>query len=130
ANQYDASGILEETFVHEASHTSLDADHAASAGWLAAQAADPNFISTYARDNPTREDVAESFLPWLMVRYFPSRISVADFNAITTSIPNRLAYFDAQHFNLTPAVPEPVSMAIIFAGGAAMLRRLRQFPVR
>jgi len=125
ANQYDASGILEETFVHEASHTSLDADHAASAGWLAAQSADPEFISTYARDNRTREDVAESFLPWLMVRYFPSRISVADFNAITTSIPNRLAYFDAQHFNLTPAVPEPASMAIVFAGGAAMLRRRR-----
>ena len=47
ANQYDASGILEETFIHEAAHTSLDADHAGSAGWLAAQADDNEFISTY-----------------------------------------------------------------------------------
>ena len=38
----------------------MDGPHAASAGWLAAQAADPEFISTYARDNPTREDIAES----------------------------------------------------------------------
>ena len=51
--QYEASGILEETFVHEAAHTSLDAVHASSAGWIAAQQADPNFISTYARDNAT-----------------------------------------------------------------------------
>jgi hypothetical protein len=46
---YIADGILEETFVHEAAHTSLDAAHAASAGWLSAQAKDVNFISTYAR---------------------------------------------------------------------------------
>ena len=36
ADLYVADGILEETFVHEASHTSLDAAHAAAAGWLAA----------------------------------------------------------------------------------------------
>ena len=44
-------------------------------GWTAAQAADPDFISTYARDNPTREDVAETFLPYLALRYRPDRIS-------------------------------------------------------
>jgi hypothetical protein len=105
ADQYAADGILEETFVHESSHTSLDADHANSAGWRAAQAKDPDFISTYARDNPDREDVAESFLPWLALRYRRDRISDQLANTISSTIPNRLAYFDSQSFNLAPVVP-------------------------
>jgi hypothetical protein len=105
AATYAASGILEETLVHEASHTSLDADHAESPGWLAAQAADPEYISTYARDNPTREDIAESFLPYLAVRYRANRISTALANSITAAIPNRLAYFDALDLDLNPLVP-------------------------
>jgi len=104
---YIADGILEETLVHEASHTSLDAMHAASAGWLAAQVADGDFISTYARDNPTREDIAESFLTWLAVRYRPDRISAQLALDITRTIPNRLAYFDQQSFNLFPVAPPP-----------------------
>ena len=99
---YIADGILEETFVHEAAHTSLDADHAASAGWLSAQAKDVNFISTYARDYPTREDVAESVLPWLAVRYRASRISPAQISKIQRAIPNRLAYFDSLNLVVLP----------------------------
>jgi hypothetical protein len=99
---YENSGILEETLVHEASHTSLDAAHSASTGWLNAQNADNEFISTYAQDNPTREDIAESFLPWLMVRYRQNDISTIDFNNITQTIPNRLSYFDLQNFELYP----------------------------
>lgn len=99
---YENSGILEETLVHEASHTSLDATHSASTGWLNAQNADNEFISTYAQDNPTREDIAESFLPWLMVRYRQNDISTIDFNNITQTIPNRLSYFDLQNFDLYP----------------------------
>ena len=67
AEQYSADGILEETLVHEAAHTSLDAAHANASEWLAAQDADGEFISTYARDNPYREDVAESFLPYYRI---------------------------------------------------------------
>ena len=106
---YEASGIIEETLVHEAAHTSLDFAHAASSGWKTAQSKDVNFISTYARDNPTREDIAESFLPWLMVKYRASKISTADFNKITQTIPSRLAYFDGQSFNLYPFVGNLVS---------------------
>ena len=65
ADLYAADGILEETLVHEAAHTSLDAAHASAPAWLAAQSADPTFISTYARDFPNREDIAESVLPYL-----------------------------------------------------------------
>ena len=99
---YIADGILEETLVHESSHTSLDATHAASSGWLAAQAADPNFISTYAEANPTTEDIAESYLTWLAVRYRASRISQQNYDLITQNIPNRLAYFDAMPCDLFP----------------------------
>lgn len=99
---YENSGILEETLIHEASHTSLDAAHSTSAGWLNAQNLDNEFISTYARDNSEREDIAESFLTWLMVRYREAAISTVDFNNITQTIPNRLSYFDSQNFNLDP----------------------------
>jgi uncharacterized protein YkwD len=102
AADYVANGILEETLVHEAAHTSLDATHAAAPGWLAAQIADGNFISTYARDNPTREDVAESFLPYLAVRYRSNRVSQTYLDTVSQTIPNRMTYFDKQSFNMYP----------------------------
>lgn len=99
---YENDGILEETLVHEASHTSLDAAHAMSNGWVNAQNQDDEFISTYARDNPTREDIAESFLTWLAVRFREDNISTTNYNKITQTIPNRLSYFDEQNFDLYP----------------------------
>jgi hypothetical protein len=99
---YEADGIIEETLVHEASHTSLDLVHSSAAGWLAAQNQDGNFISTYARDNPDREDIAESYLTWLMVRHRAAQISTNDYNKITQAIPNRLAYFDNMTCDLFP----------------------------
>lgn len=102
---YEADGILEETLVHEASHTSLDADHASAPGWLAAQAADGTFISTYARDNPTREDIAESFLPYLALRFRLDRISQGLADTFVQTIPNRIAYFDSQSFAMHPLLP-------------------------
>jgi hypothetical protein len=102
ADLYVADGLLEETLVHEAAHTSLDANHAAAPGWLAAQSADPTFISTYARDFPTREDIAESFLPYLAVRFRPNRISASLRATILATIPNRIAYFDNLALQMHP----------------------------
>lgn len=102
ADLYAADGILEETLVHEAAHTSLDAAHAAAPGWLAAQDADGTFISTYARDFPNREDIAESFLPYLAIRYRSDRITRSLADTIQRTIPNRVAYFDRQRFDLFP----------------------------
>ncbi len=102
ADLYVQDGILEETFVHEAAHTSLDATHAAAPGWLAAQNADPDFISSYAESFPTREDIAESFLPWLALRYRRERISASLADTFEQTIPNRIAYFDAQTFDMHP----------------------------
>ncbi len=99
---YENDGILEETLVHEASHTSLDASHATSSGWIAAQKADGNFISTYARDNPQREDIAETYLLYFALRYRPDRISESLKNIIMGTIPNRIAYFDGLDLDMHP----------------------------
>ena len=104
ADRYAASGILEETLVHEATHTSLDRTHAAAPGWLAAQAADGEFISTYALNHPGREDIAESFLPYLAVRHRSDRISPSLANTIAQTIPNRIAYFDGLDLDMNPIV--------------------------
>ena len=99
---YEEQGILEETFVHEAAHTSLDSYHAESEDWLSAQTKDCNFISDYARDNPIREDIAESYLPYLAIRYRVNRISNSLKDTIENIIPNRIDYFDKQNFDMYP----------------------------
>ena len=96
------NGFLEELFIHEGGHASLDDVHADSAGWRTAQEADRVFISTYAQDNPQREDVAESILPYFALRYRPERLTEADRAAIAAAIPNRLAYFNEQAFDMSP----------------------------
>ena len=96
----------EENFVHEAVHVTLDPVHRdASPGWRAAQAADGVFISTYARDYPDREDVAESFSAWFAVRYQPERLTAGERTVILRTIPNRLIYFDEQGFDMSPYAP-------------------------
>ena len=102
AELYVEDGILEETLVHEASHTSLDAYHASSSGWLDAQSLDGEFISNYAQDNPNTEDIAESFLVYLAIQYRSDRISEETYQTITTTIPNRIQYFNEQNFNMFP----------------------------
>lgn len=99
---YEKDGILEETLIHEAAHTSLDADHAASKGWINAQNSDPGFISTYARDNPKREDIAETFLLYLAVRYRADRINASLKEKILETVPNRIKYFDDQNLAMNP----------------------------
>ena len=100
--EYERAGALEEILVHEATHAALDPKHATAAGWRSAQRADPTFISTYARDNPESEDVAESFLPWLALRYRRDRMGEEYANTVQQTMPNRLAYFDRQKFNVAP----------------------------
>jgi hypothetical protein len=102
ADLYTADGILEETLVHEAAHTSLDAAHAFAPAWLAAQSADDTFISSYSQDFPNREDIAESFVPYLAVRYRSDRISQSLASTILETMPNRIDYFDNQSFDMYP----------------------------
>ena len=102
AVEYEGQGILEEVFLHEGAHTSLDPHHKDSEEWLAAQAADGGFISVYARDFPNRDDLAETFPMWFAVRFREDRISARLATTIRSRIPHRLAYLDAQDFDVSP----------------------------
>ena len=102
AELYEADGLLEEALIHEATHTALDSRHASSAGWIRAQQDDMDFISTYARDFPAREDLAESFPMWMALRYRADRISPILAATIRARMPHRLAYLDAQNFDMAP----------------------------
>ncbi len=98
---YESSGIITETMIHEATHASFDYRFYTSE-WQEAADADGEYISSYARDNPTSEDHSETFLCWLVARYKEDRISSRDYNTITTTVPNRLEWYDAQDFDLSP----------------------------
>tara|TARA_B100000073_G_scaffold89331_1_gene70187 strand:+ start:783 stop:1550 length:768 start_codon:yes stop_codon:yes gene_type:complete len=101
---YEKQGILEETLIHEAAHTSLDQSHAKDLLWIEAQKMDGKFISQYAKDNPVREDIAESYLPYFALRYRRDRISESLVKLIEDTIPNRIFYFDNQKFQMYPVV--------------------------
>jgi hypothetical protein len=106
AKNYEKEGILAETLVHESTHISLQPKYNALSGWMAAQEDDPTFISTYAKENSEREDMAESFLPYIDVRYRSDRISKGLADTIKAAMPRRIAFFDsviaADHLNMSP----------------------------
>ncbi|MCY4431513.1 MAG: carboxypeptidase regulatory-like domain-containing protein [Rhodospirillales bacterium] len=99
---YIRDGFLEEVLIHEGVHAGLDDAHEEASGWREAQRDDGVFISEYARDYPRREDLAESFGPWFALRYLPDRLTAEERWAIATTMPNRLAYFDEQEFDMSP----------------------------
>lgn len=103
--EYIRNGYLEEVLIHEGAHVSLDGAHANSAGWLAAQMEDGVFISSYARDYPDREDIAESILPYFALRHRSDRLTDNDRAAILAAMPNRVAYLDQQRLDLS--LPDP-----------------------
>jgi len=94
AQNMERSGSLEEMLFHEAGHVSLQ-NLQRRAGWQRAAAADNNHISIYARNNPGREDVTESMVPWFATRCRSNRFSRYDLQTICSAIPNRLAYLDS-----------------------------------
>ena len=93
---------LEEALFHEACHTSLDSKVTNRPDWLSAQSTDPEFISTYARDNPNTEDVAETCLMYFAVRYREDRISASTLDTINETIPQRAMVLDS--LNIKPIV--------------------------
>lgn len=94
--------LLEELLAHEAAHVSLDPKFRQNTDWLYSQTFDPAFISTYGRDHSGSEDIAESVLPYLAVRYKPERISAQMERTIANAIPNRIAFFDEVFTELHP----------------------------
>ena len=66
------------------------------------QKKDKEYISKYAKKYSQREDVAESIVAWIAVRYRLDRISEEDAAKILKAIPNRLKFFDDQNFDIYP----------------------------
>ena len=86
-------GLLEEIFLHEGVHTSLDSDHSLSNAWINAQKADNgNFISDYAKQYPKREDLAETIPVCFALKYKRERLSDHTIKKIEKTIPNRIEY--------------------------------------
>ncbi|WP_303964741.1 leucine-rich repeat domain-containing protein [Sporosarcina ureae] len=96
ADEYTELGVLEEVLFHEATHTSLDSLYSHHPDWKAAQRYDENSISSYAKEFPDREDVAESFLLYYAIRQNPNRIHKEMADVIKNTIPNRIKFFDQQ----------------------------------
>lgn len=114
--------FIEEGLLHECAHTSLDWDSGGSverAKWAAQVAKDPGFISTYAADNPTSEDVTETFVPYLAWKLgAASGYTAAQLEAISQQIPNRLIYLDSLALDLAPLIAaEPSTTASAAPGG-------------
>ena len=86
---------LEETIFHESVHAAWDKQHARSAAWLKAQAADGAFITSYARRKRTREDLAESALFAYTLLHHPKRIPAADAKKIGHKIAARIDFVEA-----------------------------------
>lgn len=97
-----ADGTIEEVLMHEGSHTSIDTYHKNQAGWLDSQRLDVNFISNYAFDYPTREDLAESLVPYFAARIRPERVDEQLKQMIEQTIPHRLDYFDTIDWDWYP----------------------------
>ena len=105
-DEYISKGILEETLIHEAAHTSIDAylyPERLTNGerWIEAVEKDGScYISTYAKDYPYREDIAELFPLYIAVKYFPDRITEELRDIILSCCFNRIKYFDEQDYEM------------------------------
>ncbi|MCJ8320615.1 MAG: hypothetical protein MJK12_13335 [Colwellia sp.] len=105
AEQYIEQGILAETFIHEAAHSLRGtAQDPWSFGWSQAVTDDYHFITPYAQEVPSGEDIPESIVPYIALRYKPDRISQQDYDTIMEAIPNRIDVFDKLELNIYPMI--------------------------
>ena len=83
---------LEETIFHESVHATLDHTILNDSYWHLAQRKDNVFVTDYAKQNPAKEDLAETAL--LAYSYFINKeklpIDLSEW--LETNIPNRLGY--------------------------------------
>jgi hypothetical protein len=94
--EYEGLGVMEEALLHEATHTSLDPVHTKSGPWKAAQQRDGVYLSDYGAQHSEREDLAETYLIYLAVRYKADRLPEGYKERIEQSIPARLAFLDSR----------------------------------
>jgi hypothetical protein len=114
---YGMGDRIEEGLIHDMAHASLDWPARNSTfditdnrtliphpgvtsrnEWLNAARLDNFYVSTYAKDHPEREDIAESIMHYLMVRWRSERFDPYLIEFIINAIPNRIAYLDTFDF--------------------------------
>jgi len=119
----DSGGYAEEGWLHESAHLSVDDSAYGTSEWDTAVGADSGrYISTYARDYPDREDVAESMSAWFPFRHLPSRIESDDADLIEATIPNRLDYFDDRDWSGSDLYPVSGSNPSVADGDGDWIR--------
>jgi len=91
----------EELLIHESAHLSIDPYVYGQQGWTDAVNLDGIFLSTYAKDNPDSEDIAETFQAYIAVKYYPDRISNSLRDTILSVCLNRFKYFDSLNLDLS-----------------------------
>lgn len=94
--------FLEELLAHESAHTSLDPHWRYDSDWQDAVANDSGFISDYAKENIITEDIAESILAYLTVKYKPQRITADQESHFRLANAYRFAFFDRRFKKLHP----------------------------
>jgi hypothetical protein len=94
--EYIKSGVLEQVILHEGTHNFdwLFGGPIKKDDWLKAAKADGKYISIYARDNPEREDVTETIVAYMAVKYRSNRFNAEEIKKIKEWIPNRIALLD------------------------------------
>ena len=83
-------GNLEELFLHEGAHVTLDPYILHTDTWGCAMDEDQDFISDYAKEHPGTEDVSESIVPWHAWYYSQHRVDPDIIGKISATIPARL----------------------------------------
>ncbi len=92
---------LEETVFHESVHASYQFMYNEDPDWLAAQAADPTYVTEYAQDYPNLEDLAETALFAYVYHTYPGRLESDIELWLEQNIPNRLEFFKGFYVSVT-----------------------------
>ena len=75
-----------------------------------AQAADGDFITDYAADNPDKEDLAESALFVFAMLMYPGQLPDDVAAAVRATIPNRFAVLEDLFNANLPVFAEPIDL--------------------
>lgn len=98
---------VEEMILHEIGHIfGMHFGWSETQGWSDAVAKDARYITEYAKTND-REDFAESFTAWVVLRAFGANLKEEARSHVERMIPNRLAYLDQELQTMTLTVTGP-----------------------
>lgn len=86
------SGFM-NTLYHEMAHIAVEELFYESQGWAAAVQADGAYLTEYGETNEG-EDFAETWVPWLRLKYYSDYGAPGEVAGIAKQIPNRLAFLD------------------------------------